>query len=437
MKPKSYRKGGVHPSERKHFTVGKAIERMALPKEAVIPLLQHTGAMCEPEVRAKDEVLAGQRVGKSTGFISAPVHASVSGTVRAVEPRLHPSGRMVPCVVIESDGEDRWVELRDDPDYANFSPDEIRAIVSDAGVVGMGGAAFPTHVKLSPPENKPIDTVILNGAECEPYLTGDHRLMLERTEDALAGLRIIMHVLGVKRAFVAIENNKQDAFEAFEALLKGEADIEPVLLRVLYPQGAEKQLIKTLLDREIPSGGLPMDVGALVHNVGTALAIYEAVRFGKPLVERVTSVTGGAVVNPKNLLVRIGTSLADVIEECGGTNGAPAKVVLGGPMMGVAQASLDVPLVKATSGVLVLERQEVVERVEKQCIRCGSCLRACPMMLMPNMLGDLAEHGMYDRLGEYNIFDCIECGSCTYVCPTDRRLVQWIRFGKLQAKKAS
>jgi len=246
-----------------------------------------------------------------------------------------------------------------------------------------------------------------------------------------------MHVLGVKRAFVAIEDNKLDAFEAFSALLKGDASVEPALLHVLYPQGAEKQLIKTLLDREIPSGGLPMDVGALVHNVGTAVAIYEAVRYGKPMVERVTTVTGGGVVNPKNLLVRVGTSLAHVIEECGGTNGAPAKVVLGGPMMGVAQASLDVPLVKATSGVLVLRREEVVERVEKQCIRCGSCVRTCPMMLMPNMLGDLTEYGAYDRLPVYHVFDCIECGICTYVCPTNRRLVQWIRFGKIQAKKAS
>jgi len=310
-------------------------------------------------------------------------------------------------------------------------------MVSDGGIVGLGGAAFPTHVKLSPPQNKPIDTVILNGAECEPYVTADHRLMLERTEDVLGGLRIIMHVLGVRRAFVAIEENKTDAFAAFSALLKGEANIESVLLRVLYPQGAEKQLIKTLLDREIPSGGLPMDVGALVHNVGTAVAIYEAVRFGKPLVERVTTVTGGAVTNPKNLLVRVGTYLSRIIDECGGTNGAPAKVVLGGPMMGLAQASLDVPLVKATSGVLVLSRREVAERVEKQCIRCGGCVRACPMILMPNILGDLAEHGRYDKLNEYRISDCIECGSCTYVCPTDRRLVQWIRFGKIQAKKAS
>ncbi len=374
-------------------------------------------------------------IGSPTGFVSAPVHSSISGKVIAISEFPQPSGRMVSSVVIESDGKDEGIPFDDNPDYLNLSADEIKTRIKNAGIVGLGGAAFPTNVKLSPPKEKPIDTVILNGAECEPYLTADHRLMLERPREIVNGLKIIMKSLGVKEGYIGIENNKPDAIKTMKDAVSGEAGIKVFSLKVKYPQGAEKMLIKAIKGREVPSKGLPMDVGVVVQNVGTALAVYEAVRYNKPLIERVVTVTGRGVKNPRNLLVRIGTLVSELVEQCGGLAEDAAKVISGGPMMGFAQWSLDVPVVKGTSGILILTEKEDVSSGEYySCIRCGSCIDVCPMGLNPSMLSILSEKGRYEETKEYNIFDCFECGSCAYVCPANRPMVQFMRLAKSQIK---
>jgi electron transport complex protein RnfC len=337
-------------------------------------------------------------------------------------------------VEIESDGEDAWTNhLKPHEDYLDLSPEALKEIIRDMGLVGMGGAAFPTHVKLSPPKEKPIDTFIINGAECEPYLTADHRLMLEEPESIIAGARIAMRSLGVNRGIIAIESNKPDAIEKMMALAEDIPELEVVALRVRYPQGAEKQLIKTLLNREVPfSGGLPMDVGVIVHNVGTLSAIYKAVRFGIPLIERVTTVTGSGVREPKNLRARIGTPIKALIEACGGFSAEVGKVIIGGPMMGVSQYSLEIPVVKGTSGILAQPLSEVEEGIAHTCIRCGSCIRACPSQLMPTILAAFAQRDMFDEAERYNAIDCIECGCCNYVCPARIPLVQLLRYAKAE-----
>jgi electron transport complex protein RnfC len=427
---------GVHPHESKELTAHKPIESAHLPRRVVIPLSQHIGAPAKPEVNIGEEVKRYQMIGSPPGFVSAPVHASISGKVIAISDFLHPSGRMVPSIVIESDGKDEPLPLEDNPDYLNLPPDEIKALIRDAGIVGLGGAAFPTSVKLSPPKEKPIDTVILNGAECEPYLTADHRLMVERPEDVVNGLKIIMRALGVPRGFIGIEMNKPDAIKVMKDATVGEGDIDVRQLKVKYPQGAEKMLIKAITGREVPpKGGLPMDVGVVVQNVGTAVAIYEAVRYRKPLIERVVTVTGRGVREPKNLKVRIGMMLSELIEDCGGLVDGAVKVIVGGPMMGFAQWSLDVPVVKGTSGVLVQTEEEFFPSEEYfACIRCGRCIDVCPMGLNPSMLSILSEKGHYEEAKEYNLFDCFECGSCAFICPSKRPIVQFIRLAKSQTK---
>ncbi len=311
----------------------------------------------------------------------------------------------------------------------------MKALIKDAGIVGLGGAAFPTNVKLSPPKEKPIDTVILNGAECEPYLTADHRLMVEHPQEIVNGLKIIMKSLGVTEGHIGIESNKPDAIKIMQDAVSGEPNIQVWPLTVKYPQGAEKMLIKAIKDREVPSKGLPMDVGVVVQNVGTALSVYEAVRYGKPLIERVVTVTGSGIKEPKNLMVRVGTLISDLIEQCGGLTESAVKVIGGGPMMGFAQWSLDVPAVKGTSGVLVLTESDCVSAEDYEpCIRCSSCIDICPMGLNPSMISILSEKGFYEETKEYNIFDCFECGSCAYVCPSRRPMVQFIRLAKSQIK---
>jgi electron transport complex protein RnfC len=368
-------------------------------------------------------------------FVSAPVHASVSGKVTAIGDFPVAIGRMVPSVVIENDKEERWAELKESPDYLGLSPEELKGKIKAAGIVGMGGAAFPTAVKLSPPKEKPVDTVILNGAECEPYLTADYRLMLERPSEIIEGLKILMKTLGVKKGFVGIENNKPDAVKKMQEAAAAEDNIEVRALEVKYPQGAEKMLIKALTDREVPSkGGLPMDVGVVVQNVGTALAIYEAVRYGRPLVERVVTVTGEGITEPKNLMVRIGTMVSQLIEECGGLKEEKSKIVSGGPMMGFALSSLEIPVTKGTSGILVLPDEIAHVEDYKPCIRCGRCVDICPMGLMPSMLSVLSEAGFYEEAKEYNLFDCFECGCCTFVCPSKRPIVQFVRLAKSMTK---
>lgn len=438
MKTLTFPAGGIHPPEEKQYTEHLEIERAPLPARAVIPLQQHIGAPCEPLVKAKDEVQTGQKIGGPKGFVSAPVHASISGTVTAVAPMPHPIGREVLSVVIESDGVDRWVQgITETEDPLSLGPDQIKAKIQEAGIVGMGGATFPTHVKLSPPKEKPIDHVIINGVECEPFLTADHRLMLESPEEILGGLKILMKVLGVSRGAIGIELNKPDAIRKIMEVTASEEAIDVFPLRVKYPQGAEKQLIKAILNREVPSGGLPMDVGVVVHNVGTAASVYRAVRFGVPLIERVTTVTGPGINHPRNLRVRIGTPFSEVLDFCGGLKGKTGKVISGGPMMGIAQYSLDVPVIKGTSGILVFRDQDLRLTDSNPCIRCGRCIEACPMQINPSLLGIYVEAGEMGKLEINHVLDCIECGSCAFICPAKRPLVHLLRYGKAEvlAKK--
>ncbi len=432
-------RGGVHPPSSKALTAERAIRKIEAPATITIPMRQHIGASCTPRVKKGEQVLVGTVIGDSEAFVSAPIHSSVSGKVAQVASQPHPAGGEVLAVIIENDG-----EYRSEPGltplhgWEDMEPGEIRKAVRAAGMVGLGGAAFPTHVKLSPPKEYPIDTVILNGAECEPYLTSDYRLLLEETEGILLGMRIIMRAVGARRGIVAIEDNKPKAVKAVEAAARG-LGIEVTSLRTRYPQGAEKVLIANLLRREVPSGGLPMHVGVVVNNVGTAHAIARYFTCGMPLVERVVTVTGSVVREPSNLLVPLGTSFSHAVEECGGFSESPAKVIMGGPMMGLAQYTLEVPVVKGTSGILALSWKETRYSVpsEPVCIRCGRCVDVCPMGLIPTYLGSYAHNEKWDLLHKLHIEDCIECGCCTYTCPTKNPLVQLIKTGKAELVRRS
>ncbi len=428
--------GGVHPAGNKNLSAHKPTVPAAIPKRAVIPLSQHIGAPTKPLVVIGQEVKKGEKIGETTGFVSAPVHASISGKVVALGSFPHSLGMNIPAVVIESDGKDEWVTgLKENPDYNFLSPDELKKIVQDAGIVGMGGATFPTHVKLAPPKEKPIDVVILNGAECEPYLTSDHRLMLERPKEITNGLKILMRILGVQKGYIGIENNKPDAIETMTKAAAGSPEIKVWPVKVKYPQGAEKMLIKAIAGRTVPAGSLPMDVGVVVQNVGTAEAIYNAVRYGRPLIERYVTVTGRGVQEPKNFLARIGTPFSQLIDEAGGLTDAAAKVIAGGPMMGMSQYTLDVPVIKGTSGITVLPKNEVSTKPYGPCIRCGRCIDACPMKLQPSYIGLYIEKGHYEDAKAYNLMDCFECGSCTFVCPANRPMVQWVKKAKKELAK--
>jgi len=428
------RGGGVHPPGHKDLTADTAIRAIAAPSAVTIPMQQHIGAPCIPRVKKGDEVYVGTVIGDSESFVSAPIHSSVSGKVIQVAPQAHPTGREVLSVLIENDD-----EYRQDPGLAVPDPwndmesADIRQAVRDAGMVGLGGAAFPTHVKLSPPRDYPIDTVILNGAECEPFLTSDYRLMLEQPEALLEGLQIIMKAVGAARGIVAIEDNKPQALKTMAIANRG-GGIEVASLATRYPQGAEKVLIASLLGREVPSGGLPMHVGVVVNNAGTAYAIARYFSTGIPLVERVVTVTGSVVREPSNLMVRIGTSFAAAVEACDWFTEPPGKVLMGGPMMGLAQYTLEVPVIKGTSGILALSRKESDYSIpsEPVCIRCGRCVDACPMGLIPTYLASYAYNERWDALARLNIEDCFECGCCTYACPTKNPLVQLIKTGKTE-----
>ncbi|MCD6462705.1 MAG: electron transport complex subunit RsxC [Thermotogae bacterium] len=424
-------RGGVHPPESKELTEEKPIRFMPLPQEVKIYLANHGGAPAKRVVKEGDTVKTGQKIGEQAGMISANVHASLTGTVVGVEKVFHPVlQKPSEVVVIRRETEkDEWEYINPHGDFNRFKAPEIVDIIKEAGIVGLGGAMFPTHVKLTPPEGKKIDLLIVNGAECEPYLTIDHRLMLERTEDIVKGIRILMYVLDVEKAYVGIENNKLDAYEAMMRATAGEP-IKVKLLRTKYPQGAEKQLIYALTKRVVPSGGLPLHVGVVVQNVGTVLAVYEAVEKGKPLVERGLTVTGEAVSNPSNLVVRVGTMVSEVLEFVGGLKGKVDRVILGGPMMGIAIPDLNIPVMKGTSGIVALppERKGKVET--KPCIRCSRCVMACPMNLQPYLLEQLARARRYDEAVEEGLMDCIECGSCSYICPSKIDHVKSIKLAK-------
>ncbi len=427
-------KGGVHPPYMK-ITADKPIKGVDVPEVLYVPLSQHAGAPAKPLVKRGDKVLAGQKIGEIAGFISANVHAPTSGKVKNILDHPHPvAGRSTPAVIIEADGEDNWIELKERGDYLNTEPKEIVEIVKEAGIVGMGGAAFPTHVKLSPPPDKPIEFVIINGAECEPFLTADDRLMREFADEIAEGSYLILRAVGAQKGFVGIESNKPEAIEAMRKAFSQFPQFEIVVLPTKYPQGSEKHLIKAITGREVPSGGLPMDVGVVVQNVGTARAIYQAVRYGKPLVERVTTLTGDAVAGPGNYLVRIGTTFRYLIEKTGGFKSDPAKVINGGPMMGIAQYTLDVPVIKGTSGIIAFTEKRVFLAEEGPCIRCGKCIEVCPMFLMPTTMAKLIKAGRFDDARKIGLFDCIECGSCSFVCPANIPLVQYFKYGKAELR---
>lgn len=426
--------GGIHPDDRKRYTASKPIEVAPIPEKVIIPVRQHIGAPCSAIVKVGDLVKKGQVVAEAQAFVSSPIHASTSGKVIEIAEYPHPVFGTCMAVVIESDGQDEWVAgLPLARDWKTLEVTEIKEIIRQTGMVGMGGATFPTHVKMAPPADKEIHTFILNGAECEPFLTADHRVMLEQSDKIVTGMRIAMKVLGVSKGYIGIEANKPDAIAALKTACDGISGLEVITLQTKYPQGAEKTLISVICGKDVPSGGLPMDVGVVVQNVGTVVAIADAVETGIPLIERVTTVTGGAVSEPKNIRFRIGTTFAAAVALCGGFSEKPAKVIMGGPMMGMAQRTLDVPIIKGTSGILVLSAADVNYGPERPCIRCGRCVEACPMGLVPSMLSILSERGAHATAkAEYDLLDCVECGSCVYVCPAKRNMVHYIKLSKAQ-----
>ena len=432
-KPRKF-KGGVHPDDSKALSAAKAIQDAPLLDSYKVIVHQNIGAPPEVVVKKGDEVKKGDLLANASGFVSAPLHAPTSGTVNRIDKCAGPTGIMVPSIEIIADGEDIWGDCMEPiTDWQNTEPDALKQRVWDAGIVGMGGAGFPSHVKLSP--NKPIDTLILNGAECEPYLTADHRLMLEESEKVVQGAAILARILGLESAIIGVENNKPDAIEALKKIAGGH-NVQVQGLRVNYPQGAEKQLIYALTGREVPIGGLPMDSGCVVQNVASAAAVADAVLLGRPLIERVTTVTGEPVVNPGNWRFRIGTPISKAIELCGGVNVQPAKLLLGGPMMGFAQNSLDVTVMKNTSGILLIPVEHASQYTSEPCIRCGKCVEVCPMDILPATISQAVENERFDWASQLNVMACIECGSCSYVCPSHRPLNQHFKRAKAEITAA-
>ncbi|MDZ7861060.1 MAG: electron transport complex subunit RsxC [Candidatus Krumholzibacteriota bacterium] len=430
--------GGVHPEYNKELSRGKSIRVMPLPEQLTVYFSQNLGAPSNAVVKKGEEVKKGQVIAQPGGFVSTPVHSPTSGKIKSTGFYPSPVGTLMEAAVIIPDGRDEWEEGCDrERDTAGLTSDEIKDIVKEAGIVGMGGATFPTHVKLSPPEDKPIDILILNGAECEPYLTSDHRLMLEKTEEILEGASLFARAINVKNIVVAIEKNKPGAIEKMREAVEGRDGFSVEPMEVIYPQGAEKQLIYSITGRKVPAGGLPMEAGALVQNVGTCLAAFEAARLSRPLIQRVVAVTGSGIKNPGNVLARVGTSFRDIIDFCGGMTDDTAKVISGGPMMGVSQYSLDSAVNKGTSGIVLLKADEVAQFENEPCIRCGRCLVVCPMKLNPSALSIFAERMRYEETGEHGVADCIECGSCAYVCPSKRPLVQHFKRAKAEIRNRS
>ena len=429
---KTFKLGGVHPEENK-LSAGAAIEVLPLPEKVFIPVSQSLGAPSKLIVEKGAVVKTGQLLAKGEAFISSNVHSSVSGKVSRIEEITDTSGYRRTAVVIDVEG-DEWdgqIDCsREIKAEITLSREEIVKKINEMGVVGLGGATFPSHVKLMVPEGKKAENLLINGVECEPYLTSDHRLMLERSREMLIGIQILMKGLDVKKAFIGIEKNKQDAIDHLKKLAVEYPGIEVVPLKVKYPQGGEKQLIKAITGREVPSGKLPIEVGCVVNNVGTALAVYEAVQKNKPLVERVVTVTGKSLKKPSNLLVRIGTPINKLIEFAGGLPEDTGKVINGGPMMGKALTSLDVPVVKGTSGILIMQEKESKRMPVVNCIRCARCISVCPMGLEPVLLAQLSENQMFESAENERILDCIECGSCHFTCPAGRPLLDYLRLGK-------
>lgn len=429
---KTFKLGGVHPPQNK-LSADKKIEILSIPKTVFIPVAQHIGAPATPTVKRGDEVKVGQVIAKSSSFVSTNIHSSVSGKVKKVDFSSDSSGYPKQGIFIDVVGDD-WLEEIDHTTelVKDFDLDGRKIIqkIQDAGIVGLGGATFPTHVKLVPPKGMKAEVLLINGVECEPYLTSDHRLMLEKADEILVGTQILMKALNVEKAIVGIENNKPDAIQLLSEKTKNYKGISVVALKVQYPQGGEKQLINAVTGKEVPSGGLPIAVGAVVSNVGTAFAVYEAIQKNKPLFERVVTITGKGLEKPSNFKVRIGTSTAELVVAAGGLPENTGKIISGGPMMGRAIASLDVPVTKGTSGILLMQGEESKRGDYISCIRCSRCVSVCPMGLEPYLLMTLGEQQIFDRAEDEKIMDCIECGSCSFTCPSNRPLLDYIRFGK-------
>jgi len=436
MSLKTFSRGGVHPPEYK-LSAGNTIEELPPPEIVVIPVSQHLGAPSKVMVERGDQVKVGQLIAQSEGFVSTNIHSSVSGKVLKVDKFMDSSGYRRMAIQIQVEG-DQWLDTIDKSDdlvkYTVLTSEDIRKKILEAGIVGLGGATFPTHVKLMVPGGKTAEYLIINGVECEPYLTADHALMMERSEELLSGIQILMKGLGVNKGILGIENNKPDAIIKMKVVADG-SNISVQGLKVKYPQGGEKQLVQALLKREVPSGGLPIDVGVVVFNVGTAFAAYEAVMKNRPLIDRIVTVTGKSLEKPSNYQVRIGTPISYLIEKAGGLPNDTAKVINGGPMMGKALSSLDAPVVKGSSGILLIDNKEARRKEVKPCIRCTKCVNVCPMGLEPYLLMTLSEKGLFERMEQDKVLDCIECGSCSYTCPSSRPLLDYIRLGKAEVGK--
>jgi len=437
VKLKTFKIGGVHPPENK-MAANSPIEALSLPKRVSIPMNQHIGAPANPVVKKGDDVKVGTLIGKGESFISANIHSSVSGKVFAVETVMDTTGYKVKAVIIDVEG-DVWEDsiihsgalIKD----IKLESAEIVERIKSCGIVGLGGACFPTHVKYMVPEGKKLDTLVINAVECEPYLTADHRIMLERTEEIMVGIEIMKKALKINRAIVGIEANKPDAIAKMEKVAANFPGTEIQPLKVQYPQGAEKQLIKSVVNREVPSGKLPLDVGCVVNNVGTALAIYEAVQKNKPLIERVVTVTGKKLSKPANYLVRIGTPVDMLVEAVGGIPEGTEKIVNGGPMMGKAVSTTEVSVTKGTSGIIFFDKSEARRKRIANCIRCGKCVSVCAMGLEPYLMEKLVEKSRWEEIEKLAVTDCIECGSCSYTCPSSRPLLDLIRLGKANVNR--
>lgn len=429
---KTFKSGGVHPPEMK-ISRDQKIVMLSIPPRVYIPLSQHLGVPSTPLVKKGDLVKVGQLIGQSAGFISANIHSPVSGKVFNIDDFIDQSGYRKKGIIIDVEG-DEWDSLIDKSQELikeiTLTQEQIINKIAEMGVVGLGGATFPTHVKMIVPKGKKAELLIINGVECEPYLTSDHRLMLEKGEEILVGTTILMKALGVGKAVIGIENNKPDAIQHLSKLSEKYKGITICSLKVKYPQGGEKQLIKAVTGREVPSGKLPVEVGCVVDNVGTAFAVYEAVQKNKPLFERVVTITGEGIRQPSNFLVRIGTPVSELMKQAGGFVGDPGKVVSGGPMMGKALNSLDAPVVKGTSGILVLPVDQSKRVPVSVCIRCGKCITVCPMGLEPYLLAALSANSSWENVEAERVMDCMECGSCHFTCPAGRPLLDYIRLGK-------
>lgn len=420
-------KGGIHPYEGKELTMDKPIETYLPKGELVYPLSQHIGAPAKPVVKKGDRVLVGQRIAEAGGFVSAHIHASVSGTVKNIEPRLTTGGTKAESIIIENDGEYEVMERPAPANWQEMDRKDLLEVIQDAGIVGMGGAGFPTHVKLSPKNPDSIDYIIVNGSECEPYLTSDYRRMLEEPEKVVTGLEIVLHMFPQASGIIAIEDNKPEAIRIMKEQTADHPKIQVNVMKTKYPEGAERQLIYANTGRYINSGMLPADAGCIVHNVDTVTAIYKAVVEGVPLIDRIITISGDDIVDPKNFKVLLGTSLQELIEAAGGyLDGEPEKIISGGPMMGKAMFSTEVPAVKGSSAVLCMKKDEVAVCEPSNCIRCGRCVAVCPGRVNPTKLASLAEHGKLDAFVEQDGMECCECGCCSYVCPAKRHLTQTI-----------